>query len=180
MALKRGIVELVNYDQTWQNDYKNEEKLLKKVLKDEIIEIHHIGSTSIPGLQAKPVIDILIVINDLKKIDKIEEKLKKYDYENRGQQGVEDRYFFAKGPEEARSHYIHFTEPNSATYYNQIYFKKYLLEHPEYIKKYCELKQELASKYANERPKYTKGKNEFITDVIKKAHEEYDDKSNFA
>ena len=180
MALKRGIVKLVDYDKKWQEDYKDEEKLLKKVLKDQIIEIHHIGSTSIPGLQAKPVIDILIVIKDLNEIDKIENKLKEYNYENRGQQGVEDRYFFAKGPEDARTHYIHFTEPNSATYYNQVYFKRYLIEHPEYITKYCELKKELACKYADERPKYTKGKNDFITDVIKKAHEEYDDKSNIA
>ena len=66
-------------------------------------------------------------------------------------------------------------EPNSNTYYNQIYFKRYLLEHQEYIKKYCDLKQKLASKYANERPKYTKEKNEFITNIINLAKEEYDD-----
>ncbi len=175
MALKRGIVELEEYNPKWADDYKKEEKLLKEVLGDEIIEIHHIGSTSIPGLKAKPVIDILIVIKSLNDIDKIEEILKNYDYENRGQQGVSDRYFFAKGSEDARTHYIHFVEPNSNTYYNQVYFKKYLIEHPEYIKKYCDLKQELASKYANERPKYTQGKNEFITNVIKLAKEEYDD-----
>lgn len=175
MALKRGIVELVDYDANWEKEYKKEEKLLKNVLGDKIKEIHHIGSTSIKGLKAKPVIDILVVIESLEEISNIEELLKPYDYENRGQQGVSDRYFFAKGPEDARSHYIHFVEPNSNTYYNQVYFKKYLLEHPEYIKAYCDLKQELASKYADERPKYTKGKNDFITNVIKLAKEEYDD-----
>lgn len=175
MALQRGIVELENYDKKWKDDYKKEEKLLKKVLGDIIIEIHHIGSTSIEGLMAKPVIDILIVINDFNEISKIEEILKDYDYENRGPQGVSDRFFFAKGPEVARSHYIHFTYPKSNTYYNQIYFKKYLIEHPEYIKKYCDLKQELAKKYADERPKYTQGKNEFISEVIRLAKEEYND-----
>ena len=175
MSLKRGIVELVDYDEIWQEEYKKEEKLLKDVLGERIKEIHHIGSTSIPGLKAKPVIDILVVINDFDEIQEIEKELSSYDYENRGHQGVADRYFFAKGPEEARSHYLHFVEPNSNTYYNQIYFKRYLLEHQEYIKKYCDLKQELASKYANERPKYTQGKNEFITNVIRMAKEEYDD-----
>ena len=160
MALQRGIVELETYSEKWKEDYKKEEELLKKVLGDRIIEIHHIGSTSIEGLMAKPVIDILIVIDD---------------YENRGPQGVSDRFFFAKGPEIARSHYIHFTYPKSNTYYNQIYFKKYLIEHPEYIKKYCDLKQDLAKKYADERPKYTQGKNEFISEVIRLAKEEYDD-----
>ncbi len=175
MALKRGIVELSEYTPVWSEEYQSEEKLLKKVLGNKIKEIHHIGSTSIKGLKAKPVIDILIVIDSLNEISEIEEILKPYDYENRGQQGVADRYFFAKGPEDARSHYIHFVEPNSNTYYNQVYFKRYLLEHPEYIKEYCNLKQELAVKYANERPKYTQGKNEFITSIIKLAKEEYDD-----
>lgn len=173
MALKRGIVELSDYDLNWNIEYKKEEELLKKVLSDRIKEIHHIGSTSIEGLKAKPVIDILVVIESLEEIPEIEKMLKPYDYENRGQQGVSDRYFFAKGPEDARSHYIHFVEPNSNTYYNQIYFKRYLLEHPEYIKKYCDLKQELASKYSDERSKYTKGKNDFIVDVIRLAKDEY-------
>ena len=173
MALKRGIVELSDYDLNWNIEYKKEEELLKKVLGDSIKEIHHIGSTSIEGLKAKPVIDILVVIESLEEIPEIEKMLKPYDYENRGQQGVSDRYFFAKGPEDARSHYIHFVEPNSNTYYNQIYFKRYLLEHPEYIKKYCDLKQELASKYSDERSKYTKGKNDFIVDVIRLAKDEY-------
>ena len=173
MALKRGIVELEDYNYSWKDDYLKEEKLLKKLLGNRIIEIHHIGSTSIEGLKSKPIIDILIVIDSLNRISEIEEILSKYDYHNRGQQGVPDRYFFAKGPEEARTHYIHFVEPKSNTYYNQVYFKKYLIEHPEYIKKYCDLKQQLALKYTDDRPKYTKGKNEFIADIIKKAKEEY-------
>lgn len=175
MALQRGIVELEDYNSNCKEDYEREEKILKEVLKDRIIEIHHIGSTSIVGLKAKPVIDILIVINSLEEITEIENLLKDYDYSNRGQQGVNDRYFFAKGPEDARSHYIHFTEPKSNTYFNQVYFKRYLIEHPDYIKKYCDLKQELAEKYADERPKYTQGKNEFITNVINLAKEEYND-----
>ncbi|CDF12196.1 putative uncharacterized protein [Mycoplasma sp. CAG:776] len=174
MALKRGIVELVDYDSNWDNEYRKEEELLRRVLKNRIKEIHHIGSTSIPGLKAKPIIDILIVIDSLNEISEIEEILKKYNYENRGQHGVSDRYFFAKGSEEARSHYLHFVEPKSDTYYNQVYFKKYLLEHPKYLKEYCELKEKLALKYANERPKYTKGKNDFITNIVKLAKKEYD------
>lgn len=175
MALKRGTVELKNYDPNWVKEYEEEAKLLKKVLGDRIIEIHHIGSTSIPGLMAKPVIDIIIVLKSLDNIEEIENLLKDYDYENRGPQGVEDRMFFAKGSEDARTHYIHFTTPNSETYYNQIYFKKYLIEHPEYLKKYCDLKQDLALKYPEERKKYTAGKNEFISNVIRLAKEEYDD-----
>ena len=175
MALKRGIVELEEYNNNWKKEYNEEEKILKEVLGDRIIEIHHIGSTSIEGLKAKPIIDILVVIENLKKIDEIENLLKDYDYTNRGPQGVEDRMFFAKGPEDARTHYIHFTEPNSNTYYNQVYFKRYLNDHKEYIKKYCNLKSRLAKLYANDRASYTKGKNDFIKEVVKLAKEEYYD-----
>ena len=94
MALKRGIVELEDYNSNWEKEYLEEEQLLKKVLGSKIIEIHHIGSTSIPNLKAKPVIDILLVIENLDKINEIEELLKPYDYENRGPQGVDDRFFF--------------------------------------------------------------------------------------
>lgn len=173
MALQRGIVKLEEYNPNWNQEYIKEESLLKAVLKERIIEIHHIGSTSIPGLKAKPIIDILIVIKSLNEIPDIESILANYGYTNRGQQGINDRYFFAKGPEEARSHYIHFVEPKSDTYYNQVYFKKYLIEHPEYIKQYCKLKSELAEKFADERPKYTQGKNDFISNVIKLAKKEY-------
>ena len=174
MALKRGIVELEEYNSNWKSDYLSEEVLLKEVLGDKILEIHHVGSTSIPGLKAKPVIDILVVIESLEQIAEIEELLSEYDYSNRGQQGVSDRYFFAKGPEDARTHYIHFVEPKSNTYYNLVLFKRYLLEHPEYIKKYCDLKNELAEKYADDRKMYTASKSEFIASVISLAREEYD------
>lgn len=175
MALKRGIVELADFDNNWAIEFEKEKKLLEEVLGDKAKEIHHVGSTSIPGLKAKPVIDILVAIDDLNKIEEVENLLKDYDYSNRGHQGVDDRYFFAKGPEDSRTHYIHFVEKNSITYYNLVYFKKYLIEHPEYIKKYCDIKEDLALKYPEERSKYTAGKSEFITSVVKLAKEEYDD-----
>lgn len=146
------------------------------MLGNKIKEIHHIGSTSIPGLKAKPIIDIMIVLNNFDEIEEIEKILTKYDYSNRGKQGIEDRFFFPKGPDDARTHYIHFTTKNSNTYYNQIYFRDYLLKHKEYIKMYNEIKEELAKMYSEERSKYTKGKSDFITKVIMLAKEEFDKK----
>lgn len=175
MALKRGIVELEEFNENWFKEYEIEKEFLSEKLDDIAREIHHVGSTSIKGLMAKPVIDILIVIDNLENISEVEEILKDYGYSNRGHQGVEDRYFFAKGPEDARTHYIHFVEKNSNTYYNLVYFKKYLIDHQEYITKYCDIKKDLASKYADERSKYTGGKSEFITEVVRLAKEEYDD-----
>lgn len=173
MALKRGIVLLEEYNSSWGCEYCLEEALLRKVLGSRILEIHHVGSTSIPGLKAKPIIDILMVISIFDEINEIAELLKPYGYENRGTQGILDRYFFAKGPDDARTLYLHITLPNSNTYYNQLYFKKYLIDHKEYILEYAKIKEELAQKYRLERAKYTAGKDEFIKKVISLAKEEY-------
>ena len=175
MALARGIVKLMPYDEGWHEEYTKEKELLESLLKDYLLEIHHVGSTSVKGLWAKPIIDILVVIKDLKDIPKIEEILNPYNYENRGQRGIPDRFFFAKGPEEARSHYLHVTLKGSDTYFDQLYFKRYLEEHPEYITKYNNLKMKLAEMYANERPKYTAAKDEFIKEVISLGKKEYQD-----
>lgn len=172
MALQRGIVELEEFNENWRDEYLEEEKLLKKILGDRVVSIHHVGSTAIKGLMAKPIIDILMVVNSLDIILEFEELLKDYDYTNRGTQGVLDRYLFVKGPEDARTHYVHIVLPKSNTYYNQILFRDYLNRYPEYIKKYCELKQELALKYANDRKMYTASKNGFITNVIELAKKE--------
>lgn len=173
MALKRGIVELEEFNLEWAKEYEREEKLLKEVLGDKILEIHHVGSTSIKGLKAKPIIDILLVVNSLDEIDEIEKILVNYDYTNMGRQGIEDRYFFPKGSDDARTHYVHIVESKGDTYYNQLLFKKYLLEHEEYIEEYCKLKEDLALKYADDRKKYTASKSSFINKVIDLAKNEY-------
>ena len=173
MALKRGIVELEEFSLEWAKEYEKEAKLLKEVLGDKVLEIHHVGSTSIKGLKAKPIIDILLVVKSLDEVDEIEKILINYNYTNMGKQGIEDRYFFPKGSDDARTHYVHMVATKSNTYYNQLLFKKYLLEHEEYIEEYCKLKQELALKYADDRKQYTANKSSFINNVIELAKEEY-------
>lgn len=173
MALKRGIVKLEEFSLEWAKEYEKEAKLLKELLGDKVLEIHHVGSTSIKGLKAKPIIDILLVVKSFDELDEIEKMLTDYDYTNMGKQGIEDRYFFPKGSDDARTHYVHMVEAKTDTYYNQLLFKKYLLEHDEYIDKYCKLKEELALKYSDDRKQYTANKSEFINDVIELAKKEY-------
>ena len=76
-------------------------------------------------------------VDSFDNIYKIEEILKKYDYTNMGMQGVTDRYFFAKGSDDNRTHYLHIVDMKGNTYYNQILFRDYLNKYPEYVVKYC-------------------------------------------
>lgn len=175
MGVKRGTVQLENYTSEWVKSFEKEKKLLNKVLKGKILSVEHVGSTSIPGLKSKPIIDICVGVKNLEDVLQFEPLLKPYGYHFRGHQGVMDRYFFAKGPEENRTHYVHFETIDSDSYSNHILFRDYLIRHPEYIKKYEELKESLAEQYPEERSKYTAGKADFIQSVIKLAKEENND-----
>lgn len=171
MGLKRGIVVLEDYNDKWKDEYLKEKKLLESVLKDKIIGIEHVGSTSIPGLKSKPIIDICVIVKSLDDVEVFKELLEPYDYHFRGHQGVIDRYFFAKGDEDNRTHYLHLEEKDSDSYQNHILFRDYLINHPSYIKKYEEIKESLANSYSDNREEYTKGKTEFIKNVIELAKE---------
>jgi len=173
MGLKRGIVVLEEYNLDWINEFNKEKEILESVLGDFVLEIEHVGSTAIKGLKAKPIIDILMLIDSFNNIDKVEEILKNYNYTNMGMQGISDRYFFAKGSDDNRTHYLHIVDTKGNTFYNQILFRDYLNKYPIYVKKYCDLKQELAEKYYDERKKYTDGKAKFISEVIMLAKEEF-------
>lgn len=172
MGVKREIVELEEYNIEWVKSFEKEKKLLEEVLKDKIISVEHVGSTSIPNLKSKPIIDICVGVKNLEDAVTFEKILEPYDYHFKGHQGVEDRYFYAKGPEENRTHYIHFEEVGSDSYQNHILFRDYLIHHPEYVKQYQALKEDLALKYPEERKKYTTGKSDFIKTVINLAKKE--------
>lgn len=167
MALKVGTVHLEDYNPFWKEMYKEEEKKLKELLKDNVIEIMHVGSTSIEGLRSKPVIDIMITVKDLKEVENFKHLFTNnlgYDFKDDG--GINGEYLVRKGSEDARTHFIHIIEENSERYDNFVYFKRSLESHPEKIVEYQKLKEELSKKYSNDRKSYTASKNDFIQNII--------------
>lgn len=173
MGLNRLHVELENYNENWKKKFEDEKQVLKQIFKDDAIQIEHVGSTSIPGLKAKPIIDIALAVKELDITLKYIEKMEEEGYSFRGNAGVEGRYFFAKGPEENRTHYVHVEPINSPNWESHLLYKRYLLENPEAVLEYEKLKEELAELYPHDRKKYTSGKNDFIQEILKKAREKY-------
>lgn len=173
MGLKRTEVALCEPTTEWKEEFEKQKAVLTRIFKEDLVDIQHVGSTAIPGLKAKPIVDIAVAVNNLEDVLKYVDELAKEGYEFRGNAGVEGRYFFAKGDSENRTHYLHTEQINSSNWETHIFFRDYLIEHPELIKEYEDLKVELAKKYPDERPKYTAGKNEFITGVLEKARKEY-------
>lgn len=99
-------VEVVKYRSEWSREFEAEAERIKEILGDEAIEIYHIGSTSVEGLSAKPIIDIMPVVKDISRIDKLNPAFEALGYECMGEFGIPGRRYFRKGGEK-RTHQIH-------------------------------------------------------------------------
>ncbi len=167
IGLKRGIVRLEPYNVEWKKIYKTEAELLQKIIGKYVLDIQHVGSTSIPELDAKPVIDIAVGVKHLSDGEECIVPLSNIDYKYKHDAGIFGRHFFVKGNEECQTHFLHIEELNSELWLNHILFRDYLLEHIEERQKYAELKRKLEQKFANNRNAYTKGKEQFIKNILK-------------
>lgn len=166
MGLKVGMVELVPYDVSWTKKYKYEEKRLKKIFGEYAEKIEHVGSTSIEGLSAKPIIDIAVGVKSLNDFDKIRsffDNSKNYHIKENSTNG---EILIRKGSVDNRSYYIHVMEIDSDRYKDTILFRDYLRNHENTKMEYEKLKTKLAKKYADDRHTYTALKNDFIQKII--------------
>ena len=172
MGLKVGTVKLEEYNLDWNRMFNEEKENLEKIFKDVAIEIEHIGSTSVEGLSAKPIIDIAVGVKNLAEFEKIKFCFKE-PYSVKEDSVYDEILIRKRVGEDVTTHLIHVMEIKSERYQNTIIFRNYLRSHKEALKKYEDLKKVLAEKYADNRKMYTSSKNEFIQEVLKEAKEEY-------
>ncbi len=175
MKSKRNIsktdkrrVGVVSYNPNWQKMYKEESEKIKNILDDIIVDIHHIGSTAIPGIKAKPAIDILVEVKDIEGVDQYNHKMKELGYEAMGEYGIPKRRFCRKGGNN-RTHHIHIFQVGNEKIERHINFKEYLIAHPDKAREYSKLKEKLVNKYTHDVENYTNGKSDFIKEIDKKA-----------
>lgn len=161
-------VEVVSYNSNWKEMYKEESEKIKNILNDIIINIHHIGSTAIPGIKAKPVIDILVEVKDIEAVDKYDNKMKELGYEAMGEYGIPKRRFFRKEGNK-RTHHVHIFQVGNEEIERHINFKEYLIAHPDKGREYSKLKEKLANKYTYDVENYINGKSDFIEEIDRKA-----------
>jgi GrpB-like predicted nucleotidyltransferase (UPF0157 family) len=172
IGLKRGEVKLSEYNPRWAELFEEEKETLLEKFPSILLEISHGGSTSVPGLSAKPIIDMFAVVKSLSDAGLIRKDLEDFGYHYRGEEGVPERILFAKGPEEMRTYHLQLVERESGQWKNHILLREYYRRHPEVATEYEKLKLELAEKYPNDRKAYGAGKKEFIAKVLEKAREE--------
>jgi len=155
-------LEVVDYNPIWSGLYKQEAEQIKKVLGDLLLEIHHIGSTSVNGLKAKPIIDIMPVVKDIEAVDLYNGSFEALGYEGLGEFGIPGRRYFRKGGEH-RTHQIHiFEQSNHIDIERHLAVRDYLRTHPVAANEYGALKSELAMKYPDDIEGYCDGKDAFV------------------
>ncbi|MEG4069883.1 GrpB family protein [Microcoleus sp. Pol11C2] len=163
-------VEVVPHDPNWRSAFETESKLIALALTENVVAIHHIGSTAIPQIHAKPIIDMLVEVKDITKVDTQTSAMEALGYEAMGQFGISGRRFFRKGNEAGiRTHHIHTFEVAAPQIERHLAFRDYMISHPENAQQYSELKRELANKYFDNIQGYMDGKDGFIKAMDMKA-----------
>jgi GrpB-like predicted nucleotidyltransferase (UPF0157 family) len=166
--LVRKIV-VVPYDKNWHERYRLEAEKLTEILGEEAVSIHHIGSTSIPNMKAKPIIDILVEVKNIETNDEFNEDMLKEGYLPKGENGILGRRYFVKGKGPTHTHHIHMFQTGNPEIERHLHFRDYLSTHPEEAQIYGRLKEDLAQRFPEDGLSYTKGKDEFIKRVDNKA-----------
>ncbi|AKA48181.1 hypothetical protein IX51_02660 [uncultured archaeon] len=173
------ILEVVDYDPRWPESYENEAETIRGIFGSNIVDIQHIGSTSVPGLKAKPTIDIMVSVESLLAVDEVNSEMKKAGFEALGEYGIPGRRFFKKvrfvDPENwVHSVHVHvFFRDDKENLRRHLAVREFLKAHPGKAEVYGKLKAEVAAKHPNDNEAYISGKEKFVTELQKEAMEWY-------
>ncbi|MBK9577942.1 MAG: GrpB family protein [Fibrobacteres bacterium] len=159
--MRMRTLELLHHNPKWADLFKAEEDLLRFVLGDVVVGIHHVGSTSVIGLMAKPIIDILLEVKAHEVLDSRGDGLIANGYTPKGEFGIPGRRFFVKGGENP-THHVHAFVEGDANIDRHLAFRDYLRGNPDVAKQYQEAKQHALAACGNDIGKYCELKNDFI------------------
>lgn len=154
----------------WPAEFASTAAAIRGALADLPIELHHIGSTAVPGIVAKPIIDILGVVPTLDALDARTERLEALGWVARGELGIPGRRFFRMDDDAGvRTHHLHVFAEGSPEITRHLDFRDWLRTHPDDAAAYAALKRSLAERFSDERGAYTDGKTEFIRSIERRA-----------
>ncbi len=162
-------IEVVPYNPDWPRLYSAEAERIAAALGGEMTAIHHIGSTAIPGIKAKPVLDFLVAVPRIERVDELNDSMVVLGYEPRGEYGIPGRRFFIKHTAGMRTHHVHIFQNGNPEITRHLNFRDYLRAHPDEAQAYSRLKEELARQYPEDSHGYTEGKNEFVQEIDQRA-----------
>jgi GrpB-like predicted nucleotidyltransferase (UPF0157 family) len=171
-------VEVVDYDQDWPRAYAEERDRIAAAIGESILAIEHVGGTAVPGLPAKPVIDLMVGVEDIERAGPAVAGLINlgYEYVPEFESELPDRRYFRRGVPD--SHHVHMVSASSDFFAEHLLFRDYLRDHPQAAEEYGKLKRGLANRFRLDRDAYRAGKLPFIDTVVAAARREADAQSS--
>lgn len=166
LGLPKGEVVLVPWDEHWEEEYLREKENIKRQIGEHVVACHHIGSTAVKHLSAKPIIDTAVEVNDFDDGYKCIPGLGEIGYKHRIIDELPERHYFNKG--EPRTHQIHLYEKGNEYLKRQLAFRDYLRSNEGARKEYQTMKEELSKAYSANKLAYADAKTEFVKGVLSK------------
>lgn len=178
IGLKSGEVTLCNHEKAWDENAAETITVLKEIFGNAAVDIQHVGSTAIPSIKAKPIIDIAVGVKSFDDITPLIDALEAAGFYYRDHAGLYEQMLFAAGGHydgtgDLQTHYVHTVIYGGEVWRNYINFRDYLNQYPQYVKEYEDLKISLAKTVCkgDTRTAYIDGKHAFVMNVLKKAGE---------
>lgn len=164
-GVERYRVRLLKHNPAWAAEFHRVRKLLERAWGENLLAIEHVGSTAIPAIPAKPVLDVAVMVKSLSELDV--GILTRLGYDFRGYQNDSKTrvLFVLRGENQTSLHHIHVCAEGDIDFRRQVAFRDYLNSHPEAAREYAALKEKLAAEHADNRAAYTRGKAEFILNI---------------
>lgn len=165
-------VEVHPYNENWPSMFLEEANKLKLLFGELIVDIHHIGSTAVLGLKAKPIIDIMPVVKDIQLVDQYNLNMQALGYEPKGENGIKGRRYFKKGGDD-RTHHVHIYEIGSFELKRHLAFRDFLRTHTNIKEQYGDLKERLAYEFPDDIESYIRGKEDLAIEIERQALDWY-------
>jgi len=170
LGCERDRVTLVPYQPAWPRLFREEARRLRAALGDHVVQIEHVGSTAVPGLDAKPILDIVVAVRDMSDAARFEEALAPLGYLHKTENDRPGRLYFVKRlPDDSSTHHLNITELDTECWFTHVAFRDYLRSHPQAREEYGDLKRALAHRHHHDRAAYQEGKASFIQRVLSAA-----------
>ena len=160
-----SLYTFTDYSPDWPQQFRQEADTLQTIMEPELIAIHHIGSTSVVGLAAKPIIDVLPVVRKIQRIDQYTPKLQDVGYQAWGEYGLPGRRFFTKDRDGYRTHNVHVYEAGNPDVERHLAFCAYLRHHEQARQTYADLKRQVYARQPADIQAYNDGKEQWIKET---------------
>lgn len=157
-------VEVLDYQTEWPLLFEKEKKVLHQLFQENSHVVFHIDSTAVPGLAAKPIIDLMPVVYSLHQVDTLNEEMEQLGYVLKGENGLPGRRYFEKGGD-YRTHHVHLFQIGNQEIIRHLAFRDYLRAHPKEAQRYGQLKKESALQYPNDIAAYIESKMTVVKEI---------------